>query len=218
MPRTLLAAALVLFTAAVGFAQDKKDEKKEDKKEEKKDDKKDDKKGANLYPLAKGTKWEFTVQVMGNELEATQEVTEVSEPKKGERAIATIATSVGGQNLTEEMSADDKAVYRHAMQGQKLDTPIVAIKYPVKAGTKWTEKLKMMGQDVEADFETKKEEKVKVAAGEYTAVPVEMTIKVGGQTVTATNWYADGVGIVKQEMDLGAFKMTMELKKYTAGK
>ena len=206
MTRTLLAAALVLFTAACGFAQDKKEEKK------------DDKKAANLQPLAKGTKWEFTVKVGDKEMDGIQEVTEVSEPKKGERAIATIATSVGGQKLSEEMSADEKGVYRHAMQGQKLETPIAAIKYPAKAGTKWSEKLKMMGQEVEADFEMKKEEKVKVAAGEYTAVPVEMTIKAGGQTITATNWYADGVGLVKQEMDLGAFKMSMELKKFTAAK
>ena len=210
MRRTLFTAVLVLFTAACGFAQDKKDEKKEDKK--------DEKKAVNLYPLVKGTKWEYEVSVAGQKIEATQEVTDVAEAKKGERAVSTIATQMAGQNLTEEMSADDKGVYRHAMQGQKLENPIFAIKYPVKAGTKWNEKLKVMGQDVDADFEMKKEEKVKVAAGEYTAFPVEMTIKVAGQTVTATNWYADGVGIVKQEMDAGAFKMSMELKKFTAGK
>jgi len=207
MPRTLFAAAVVLLAAAVGFAQDKKEEKK------------DDKKAVNLYPLAKGTKWEYTVKFGDQELEATQEVTDVSKPeKKEERAVSTIATKVAGRDVSEEMSADEKGVYRHAMQGQKLDAPIFAIKYPVKAGTKWSEKLKMMGQDVEADFEMKDAEKVKVAAGEYSATPVEMTIKVAGQTVKATNWYADGVGIVKQEMDLGQVKMSMELKKFTAAK
>lgn len=211
MPRTLLAAAVVLFAAAVGFAQEKKDDKKEEKK--------DDKKAANLYPLAKGSKWEFTLKVGGQELEATQEVTDVSEAKKGERAVSTIATKVAGQDLSEELSADEKGVYRHAMNGQKLDAPIFAIKYPAKAGTKWSEKMKMMGQDVDADFEMKDAEKVKVAAGEYSAYPVEMTIKVAGQTVKATNWYADGVGIVKQEVGLpNGQSMTMELKKFTAGK
>lgn len=210
MPRTLFATAVVLLAAAVGFAQDKKDEKK--------DEKKDDKKAVNLYPLAKGTKWEYTLKVGDMDLEATQEVTEVSEPKKGERAVSTIATKVGGRDVTEELSTDEKGVYRHAMQGQKLEAPIFAVKYPVKAGTKWSEKMKMMGQDVEADFEMKDAEKVKVAAGEYSAYPVEMTIKVAGQTVKATNWYAEGVGIVKQEMDLGQAKISMELKKFTAAK
>jgi hypothetical protein len=201
MRRTLLTAVVVVLTAAGLTAQDKKDVK-----------------APNLYPLTKGTKWEYEVSVAGQKMEASQEVTEVGEAKKGERAIVTIATKLAGQNLTEEMSADDKGVYRHAMQGQKLETPIFAIKYPVKAGTKWNEKLKVMGQDVDANFELKDAEKVKTPAGEYSAYPVAMEIKVGGQTVTATNWYADGVGIVKQKMDAGAFTMEMELKKFTAGK
>lgn len=199
MRRTLFAAVLVVLTAAGVTAQDKKDVK-----------------APNLYPLAKGTKWEYEVNVAGQKIEASQEVTEVGEAKKGERAVATIATKMAGQNLTEEMSADDKGVYRHAMQGQKLETPIFAIKYPAKAGSKWNEKLKVMGQEVDASFEMKDAEKVKTPAGEYDAFPVAMVIKVGGQTVTATNWYADGVGIVKQEMDAGMFKMEMSLKKFTA--
>lgn len=211
MFRRSLAAALVLFTAVCGYAQDKKDDKV--------DEKKDDKKGVNLYPLAKGTKWEMMVKVGENEVDATQEVTEVSEPKKkGERAIATLATKVGGQDVTEEMSSDDKGVYRHSFQGQKLETPLLAVKYPVKAGTKWSEKIKIMDQEVDADFEMKDAEKLKVPAGEYSAHPVVMTIKVAGQTVTATNWYADAVGLVKQEMEFGGMKVVMELKKFTAGK
>ena len=181
-------------------------------------EKKTDTKKLNLYPLAKGTKWEYEVSVMGQKLEATQEITDVSKPKEGERAISTISSNVAGQMITEEMSADDKAIYRHAMNGQKLETPIIAIKYPHKSGAKWTEKLKFMGADVEADFEAKETEKVKVAAGEYNAYPILMTIKVMGQTVNATNWYADGVGIVKQQMEIGPLNVIMELKKFTAAK
>lgn len=202
MRRNLFATLIVIVTAGFVAAQDKKD----------------DKKSLNLYPLAKGTKWEYDLNAAGQKLEATQEVTETAEAKKGERAVSTIASNIAGQKLTEEMSSDDKGVYRHAMNGEKLETPVQAIKYPAKAGTKWSEKIKIQGQEVDASFEQKDAEKVKVAAGEYTAYPVEMVIKAMGQTITATNWYADGVGIVKQEMNLGQISITMELKKFTAGK
>jgi hypothetical protein len=207
MRRTLFAAVLVVWAAAGVTAQDKKDVK-----------------APNLYPLAKGTKWEYEVNAGGQKMDATQEVTDVAEAKeKGKPAISTIATNIstpmGKQSLTEEMSADDKGVYRHSMQGQKLSTPVTAIKYPAKEGDKWDAKIAMAGQEADATFEMKKAEKVKVAAGEYTAQPVEMLIKVMGQEIKATNWYADGVGIIKQEMALpGGATVTMELKKFTAGK
>lgn len=202
MRRTLFATLLVVVTTGLVAAQDKKD----------------DKKATNLYPLTKGTKWEYELNAGGQKLEASQEVTDVGEAKKGERAVSTIASNIAGQKLTEEMSSDDKGVYRHAMNGEKLETPVQAIKYPAKAGTKWSEKIKIQGQTVDASFEQKDAEKVKVPAGEYTAFPVEMVIKAMGQTITATNWYADGVGIVKQEMNLGQISVVMELKKFTAGK
>jgi hypothetical protein len=203
MRRTLFAAVLVVWAAAGVTAQDKKDVKAQ-----------------NLYPLAKGTKWEYEVNANGQKIEASQEVTDVAEAKeKGKAGVATLSTVVGPQKLTEEMSADDKGVYRHSMQGQKLATPVTAIKYPVKEGDKWDAKIALGGQEADATFEMKKAEKVKVAAGEYTAQPVEMTIQTMGQTIKATNWYADGVGIVKQEMALpGGINVTMELKKFTAGK
>lgn len=202
MRRTLFAAVLVVWAAGV-TAQDKKDVK-----------------APNLYPLAKGTKWEYEVTFGGQKMEASQEVTDVTVPmEKGKPAISTLSTNVAGNKLTEEMSADDKGVYRHSMQGQKLATPVTAIKYPVKDGDKWDAKIAIMGEEADASFEMKKAEKVKVAAGEYTAQPVEMTIQTKGQTIKATNWYADGVGIIKQEMALpGGQTVTMELKKYTAGK
>lgn len=202
MPRLTLAVLLVVASAAVGFAQEKKD----------------DMRAMNLHPLTKGTKWEGTLTVNGKELDATTEVTEVSEPKKGARAVATLTTKIDKQVTTEEMSADEKGVYRHGMQGQKFETPIFAIKYPVKEGTKWTEKLMMMGTEVEADFEQLKAEEVKVPAGKFTAYPVAMTIKADGQTITATNWYVDGVGMVKQEMEVGGIKLSAELKKFTPAK
>ena len=60
---------------------------------------------------------------------------------------------------------------------------------------------------------------VQVAAGTYDkAVPVDMTISIGGQTIAATVWYAEGVGAVKQKVEVMGQTITLELKKFTAGK
>jgi len=201
--RTLLSGVAVLLVASwAGAADDKKDEKKLD-----------------LFPLGKGTKWEYEVSVMGQTKDVVQEVTKVTPGKKeGDRAIATVSSKIDEQTITEEMSADDKAVYRHAFQGMALDNPLTIVKYPYKAGSKWKEMIKIAKEEAEANFETFKTEEVKVAAGKYTAHVVVMEMETMGQKVSSKNWYADGVGIVKQEVDFGGIKITMELKKFTKGK
>ena len=201
--RALLSGLAVLLVVSwAGAADDKKDEKKLD-----------------LFPLAKGTKWEYEVSVMGQTKEVVQEVTKVTPGKKeGDKAIVTVTSKIDEMTITEEMSADDKAVYRHAFQGMTLETPLAIVKYPYKAGSKWKETIKIAKEEAEANFESFKTEEIKVAAGKYTAHPIVMEMEAMGQKVTSKNWYADGVGIVKQEVDFAGIKITMELKKFTKGK
>ena len=42
---------------------------------------------------------------------------------------------------------------------------------------------------------------VKVPAGSYKAYPVDAKASIQGQEISATTWYANGVGIVKQRAD-----------------
>jgi hypothetical protein len=172
----------------------------------------------DLFPLAKGMKWEYEVSVAGQTKDVVQEVTKVTAGKKGERAIATLTTNIEAQMFTEDMSTDDKAIYRHAFNGMALETPLAIVKYPFKAGSTWKETIKIGQEEALAKFDTSKSEEVKVAAGKYTAYPVLMEMETMGQKVSSKSWYADGVGMVKQEVNLGAKKITMELKKFTKGK
>jgi hypothetical protein len=199
--RIFLPLLVLLVTAACTVAEDKKDEKKLD-----------------LFPLALGTKWEYVITVNGEDKELLQEITKVAPGKKGERDIATVESKVAGQTLTEEVSADEKAVYRHAMQGMKLETPLPIVKYPHKTGATWKESIKIATEEADVAFDAKKSEEVKVAAGTYTAYPIVMELEVMGKKVTSKNWYADGVGMVKQEVDFAGTKVTMELKKFTKAK
>jgi hypothetical protein len=176
-----------------------------------------DAKKPNYYPLATGNKWEYQVEVGGQKIEATSEVTK-SEVKGG-KTFATSEVKFGGQTITEEVSNDEKGAYRQSFQGLKLDNPMTILKYPIKGGTTWTEKVKGGGMELEAKFTVKEPEKVTVAAGTYDkAVPVEMKLQVADQMITATSWYADGVGIVKQNVEVMGQTIALELKKFTAGK
>lgn len=169
----------------------------------------------NMFPMAKGAKWEFEVNVNGMTLSVEQEMTEVT--KKGDLTNATLTTNFSGQNITEELSADDKGIYRHSLNNMKLDKPMVAFKYPIQP-QKWTESIKVQGMEIEVKLEMKAAEDVNVAAGSYKKVtPVVIALSVQGQDVTATNYYADGVGIIKQEATIAGMKITSELKKYTPG-
>jgi len=181
------------------------------------EDKKDEKK-LDLFPLAKGTKWEYVVSVNGEDKDVIQEVTKIAPGKTGERDIVTVESKVAEQTITEEISADDKAVYRHAMQGMKLDSPLPIVKYPYTAGATWKSAIKIATDEAEAKFDAGKPEEVKVAAGKFTAYPIVMEMDVMGKKVVSKNWYADGVGIVKQDVDFAGTKVVMELKKFTKGK
>ena len=203
--RTLLPLFALLVAAPGLTAEDRKDETKLD-----------------LFPLALGTKWEYVITVNGENKELLQEIIKVAPGKKGERDIVTVESKVAGQTITEEVSADEKAVYRHSMQGMKLDKPLPFIRYPFTAGGQWKSAIKIVTDDgtseADAAFDAGKPEEVKVAAGKYTAYPIILEMEVAGKKVISKNWYADGVGIVKQDVDLAGTKVKMELKKFTKAK
>ena len=181
------------------------------------EDKKDDAK-LDLFPLAKGTKWEYSATADGVVKDLVQDVTEIAPGKKGERDLVTVESIIDGAKFAEEFSADDKAVYRHAMQGLKLETPMPMVQYPHKVGAKWKAAIKIGTDEAEASFEAMKAEEIAVAAGKYTAHPIVMVVDIKGKKIISKNWYADGVGMVKQEVDFGEKKVVLELKKFAKGK
>lgn len=169
-----------------------------------------------MFPLAKGNQWEFEVNAGGQTLSINQEMTEVT--KKGDQTLATITSKVNGQDVTEEMSIDDKGIYRHAFNNIKLEKPLLVLKYPV-VPQKWSDTIKLAGMEIDVKLEMKSPEDVNVPAGNYKKVtPVEMIMNVQGQEIVATNFYAEGVGIIKQDINLAGNKITSALKKFTQAK
>lgn len=207
MFRPWSAIVLVALVPSGLFAEDKKEEK------------------LDLYPLAKGNKWEYTITVNGKVIDGNsiQEVTELTEPKKkGDKLTAKMTTTVTvgekKQSSTIELTVDETGVYSTGDGTIRSDTPMLVIKLPAKSGTKWSEKLKVGGQEVPYAGEMKGSEKVQVPAGEYSAYPMVTTLGGKGDSSVYTSWHADGVGPVKIQTGVGERAITMELKKFTSGK
>jgi hypothetical protein len=174
----------------------------------------DDKK-PDYYPLAKGNKWEYRLVVNGAKVDVSAEVI-ASESKDGRRS-ATVESKAGAVTSKEELASDEKGVYRNSFNGVPTDKPVTIIKYPTTQET-WKEKFKIMGMELSASTTARAVAEVKVAAGTYKALPVEVVAEIAGQKIIATTWYADGVGIVKQAAKFGELEVEMELTKFTPGK
>jgi len=195
--RTLFAAVVLVVLPALATGQNQK---------------------PDYYPFVKGNKWEFRVQAGGNTVEATTEVIKI-ESKDG-TTTATLEIRVAGMDMatTETITTSAKGMTRQALGGLRLAAPITMMKFPVKAGDSWTEKATVNNVEIEIRARVGEEVELKLPAGTYKAVPVNMEVNLAGQTMRMANWYADGVGIVRQSIEAPGLTAVSELTKFTPAK
>jgi hypothetical protein len=220
--------ALGLLLAVTAYAQDKskktEDKKTEDKKTDAKktDDKKDPAKEAttDYYPLKEGMTWTYkadgktiTVTVAGSEKKGKQPVScyrlETRE-KKGDKSELI---------ATEYVAVKEDGVYRYAFEGTDADPPLRFLKLPVdSANKKWTFESKVGGSDVKGSFTQAKETKpVNVPANKKPYEDVYSVtsegLSIDNQKVSIIYYFAAKVGMIKQEVEVGGTKVTIELEK-----
>jgi hypothetical protein len=172
----------------------------------------------NYYPLAKGAKWEYRLSADERECELVCEIVE-SETKNGKTQARMEGRLPNSVTLGEEVSADVKGVYRNAVLGAKLVQPQTIIKYPVKVRDEWKEKIQVGDCDGTVVIKIKDTAaSIQVPAGKFTTMAVESVTEMKGERVVANIWYADGIGIVKQETTAGTRVLTLELKKFSPPK
>jgi hypothetical protein len=176
----------------------------------------DDPKKPYYYPLAKGDKWQYRFTIGEKTSDLVTETIEVE--VKGDKVFAKSESRLNGKVNVEEHAVDDKGVYRVGFAGLKFQPTVTLLKYPIKKGETWTEKVKLGETESEVKCTIQGVVTVEVPAGKYRVVQADVTIKVNGQEITGTNWYADNVGIVKQIFTEKGVSATMELKKFSAGK
>jgi hypothetical protein len=166
----------------------------------------------------KGTKWDYRLSWDERETVFTCEAKEVEtkDKKTFGRVDALLSSS---QRLGEDLYTDDTGVYRTGFLGAKLNQPLAVIKYPFKARDVWKDKINV-GEIQGTVVITVKDvaAAVQVPAGKFTALAVESVVEMNGEKVVASIWYANGVGIVKQETTSSSKTVIMELTKFTPAK
>jgi len=166
---------------------------------------KDFQRPVNYHPMAVGDKREFASPTNPDAVTQVREVTAVA-VVDGAKHYTQVLT--GGQ--TSVLKAEKGVVYMAEQNGQKMDPPYKVVAPDMKEGDTWeckdpTGMTRTVG----------KAEKITVPAGTFTAVPVTIrSVRPGGGS-DVVSWYADGVGLVRQ--DTGG-QPTLLLKAATDGK
>ncbi|MFO0930347.1 MAG: hypothetical protein U0736_25520 [Gemmataceae bacterium] len=164
------------------------------------------------FPLAVGTTWSyragdsrFQLKVAGIE-------------KVGDTSCARIELIVNGKAVSHEhVAATKTGLFRYSFEGKEARPAIEFLKLPPKAGDTWKVDSKVDGQPLKGTFKAGEEE-TKVPAGAYKAITVTGTdLEANGVKVTLKYFFAEKVGMVRQQVDVAGQKVNIELEKFEAG-
>jgi hypothetical protein len=171
------------------------------------------------YPLKPGTEWEYTSDA------TTVSIKVAKHEMKGSYMTARVETTIDGKVvLTENLTVTKEGLLRAGTNDVAASKPTIVIKLPPKAGDKWRIDSEINGEKLEGELACEAiAEKIKVPAGEFTAVKVGgtfATTAISGdkQEYSLAAWYAEGTGPVKIILKTQGIDTILELKKYTAGK
>jgi hypothetical protein len=123
---------------------------------------------------------------------------------------------------SELIGVTDKGVCRFKFEDKDAAPPILFLKLPPKSGETWKvdstvgKTDKAPGETLKGTFKLGEEKEVAVPAGKYANVVTSGSedLDANGQKIGFTYYFAKDVGMVKQVIDLGGQKVTIELEKF----
>jgi hypothetical protein len=171
------------------------------------------------YPLKVGTTWhyragdrKFTIRVVRHE-------------KVGETLCALLETQRDGKVVgSEHLAVAADGVYRYDLieagrtpAQQTLKPPMLILKLPPKNGDSWKVDSRGDGKTFRGSFQVAEQE-ITVPAGTYKTFRIaSQDLEVNSLKPILTTFFAEGVGIVKQIIQMGDTKIEIELEKFEAG-
>ena len=167
-------------------------------------------KGAEYFPLKEGSSWTYTAQ-------GKQFVTKVTGTETVDKEKCFVLETRRDKGLVsiELVAVRKDGVYRVRFAGKDVKEPLCFLRFPIKTGENWKFESKIGEQDVKGGFTFGEAKDVQVEAGKYNTVTVtSKDMKIDGQPVTITYYFAEKVGMVKQTIGIGTTTFEMELKKY----
>lgn len=192
-------------------------------------------KKSSYYPLQVGAVWhyragdsKFTIRVARHE-------------KVGNTLCALLETTRDGKVVgSEHVAVTDDGVYRYDLtypqtqsdarfqaergneKGERklvtltLAPPMLILKLPQKNGDSWKVDSKGDGMTFRGGFQVAEQE-ITVPAGTYKTFRISsQDLEVNALKLTITTFFAEGVGMVKQRIQMGDAKVDIELEKFEA--
>lgn len=171
----------------------------------------------DYYPLNVGERWEYKVQVADKTMEVANEITKIETINND--SLARVETVSNGKTLaTEHLKTSEKGIFRYRIQGLEVNPPLCLLRYPVKEGDAWETQITTGGENAKVTCRVLGQRKIKVSAGEFDTVLVEIHAEASSGNVTSTYWFAEGVGVIQQITELPNLKISMTLEKHTSGR
>ena len=173
---------------------------------------------ADYFPLQVGYSWTYrnneeggyTLKVLSEEPQEGAPVRYAIELAAGVKIIRTYSKAEGWVLFHAERYPE------HEGLKMTYEPPRQYLPNPLTTGQKW----EWTGKDTtQAEYRESSRvigpETVTVAAGKFRAMKVVSEITGGNAHKTRTNWYADGVGLVKSATEAGEIKYGSELTDYS---
>ncbi len=174
---------------------------------------------ADYFPLRAGDSW--TYRSTSGITEYSQKV--LSEEKQPDGTVRYLVEKMSSTKVETSFSKAGGWVLIHSERDPEHEALVITygpakqyLKNPPTAGAKWDWKGKdITYTDLEEANEVSGPEDVTVLAGKFRAMKVVTRISGGPAIMIRTNWYADGVGLVKSTTEAGQINYGWELKDYS---
>ncbi|MBN1975138.1 MAG: zinc ribbon domain-containing protein [Sedimentisphaerales bacterium] len=163
----------------------------------------------DYFPLREGNQW---IYIMSNGVEMTVKITGFAEINGVRCAVAEcLAEGDRGIEFSKEYLAVDTEglkLYMSQMQGQDVvyNPPIIRFKLPFKQGQIWTSNINPAETTM---TEAVGIQDVATNTGKFKCIVIRSKASIPGQSVI--NYYSDGVGLVRQQIQIGSQTITTSL-------
>jgi hypothetical protein len=161
------------------------------------------------YPLKVGSKWTYKSGA------DTLEVSVKGVEKVEKEDVYELVTSRNGTpEANEHVVVKDDGVYRVKVAGVAVKPPLCFLKTKLKKGESWDVSSQLSGAETLAGKFTLGEAKVKYKDKEINTITVTgIDMLANSQKISLTYYFAENIGLVKQEATIAGAKITLELQK-----
>jgi len=174
----------------------------------------------SYYPLKVGNKWTYQIE-SDTAAKGSKLINQIAKIEKIDGvSLSRLETTMKGRvAATEHLSVNEKGIFRDRVNGGEITPPICLLKFPIKKGATWKSESMAGNEKLKVACKSDEEE-IEVPAGKFKTVKVVMDAEVvgAGIIVSTSYWFAQGVGVVKQHVNINSMQFSMLLEKFEEDK